>query len=150
MTTEKIKPLHSKYPHEIDQHIGSRLRIRRKLLKMNQSEVASLVGVTFQQFQKYEAGNNRISASRLLVLANVLNVSVEFFFEGCKAQLQEMFSNPAYATAIGEQQKTLENDPLHQPESLELLRLFWSIKQPEKRKKVLEMVALISGKEEAE
>lgn len=144
MTDDKVKPLQSKYPHEIDSHIGKRVRLRRKLLKMNQTEVASLVGVTFQQFQKYEAGTNRISASRLFVLAQVLGVSINFFYEGFD-KLQQMFSLPEYEGAIAENKKTLEKDPMQQKESLELVRMFWSIKDPAKRKKVLDMVAMISG-----
>ncbi|MBN1784105.1 MAG: helix-turn-helix domain-containing protein [Alphaproteobacteria bacterium] len=144
MVDEKIKPLHSKYPHEIDSHIGKRVRLRRKILKMNQTEVASLVGVTFQQFQKYEAGTNRISASRLFVLAQVLGVSINFFYEGFD-RLQQMFALPEYEGAIAENQKILDKDPMQQKESLELVRMFWSIKDAAKRKKVLDMVAMISG-----
>ncbi|OQX94721.1 MAG: hypothetical protein B6I23_00185 [Rickettsiaceae bacterium 4572_127] len=146
MNSEKIKPLQAKYPHEIDIHIGKRVRVRRKILKMNQSEVASLVGVTFQQFQKYEAGTNRISASRLYVLAEILGVAVSFFYEGFN-KLRQMFSLPEYENAVAENKKALKNDPMDKKESLELIRLFWRIKSSEKRKKVLEMVAMISSTE---
>ncbi len=142
--TENIKPLQSKYPHEIDAHIGKRVRLRRKVLKMNQSEVATLVGVTFQQFQKYEAGTNRVSASRLFVLSQILGVPITFFYEGYN-KLKQMFSLPEYEGAIAENRKILKNDPMHQKESLELVRMFWSIKDPEKRQKVLDMVAMISS-----
>jgi len=65
----------------IDVHVGSRVRMRRMMLKMSQSELGDALGVTFQQVQKYEKGTNRISASRLQRISDVLQVPVSFFFE---------------------------------------------------------------------
>jgi len=65
-----------------DKHVGSRLRMRRLMLDMSQSDIAEALGLTFQQVQKYEKGTNRISASRLQRLCQVLQVPVAFFFEG--------------------------------------------------------------------
>ncbi|MGA1341681.1 MAG: helix-turn-helix domain-containing protein, partial [Hyphomonas sp.] len=64
---------------ETDLHVGKRLRRRRRLLGMTQHELASQVGVRFQQIQKYECGANRITASRLFDLARVMNVNVQYF-----------------------------------------------------------------------
>jgi transcriptional regulator with XRE-family HTH domain len=69
-------------PHPIDVHVGSRIRHRRAMLGLNQTELALKVGVTFQSIQKYERGSNRVSASRLQEIADVLGVSVNHFFEG--------------------------------------------------------------------
>ncbi len=69
-------------PHPIDVHVGSRVRHRRAMLGLNQTELALKVGVTFQSIQKYERGSNRVSASRLQEIAEVLGVSVNHFFEG--------------------------------------------------------------------
>ena len=66
---------------ELDKHIGTRLRVRRVLLGMSQQALASRLGVSFQQIQKYEKGTNRISASRLYRAAQVLEVPVTYFFE---------------------------------------------------------------------
>jgi transcriptional regulator with XRE-family HTH domain len=66
----------------IDRHVGSRLRMRRLASGMSQQSLAEEIGVTFQQVQKYEKGMNRIGASRLQQAANVLEISVPFFFEG--------------------------------------------------------------------
>jgi transcriptional regulator with XRE-family HTH domain len=66
----------------IDRHVGSRLRMQRLALGMSQQRLAEAIGVTFQQVQKYEKGMNRMGASRLQQAANVLEVSVPFFFEG--------------------------------------------------------------------
>jgi len=70
---------------EIDIHLGKRLRTRRRLLWMTQSEVASAVGVGFRQIHKYECGVSTISAARLWLLAEALGVTVEYFFSGLGA-----------------------------------------------------------------
>jgi transcriptional regulator with XRE-family HTH domain len=66
---------------QVDQHVGSRVRMRRLMLNLSQSALADGIGVTFQQVQKYEKGMNRIGASRLQQIAGVLQVPVTFFFE---------------------------------------------------------------------
>ena len=65
----------------IDKHVGSRLRMRRLMLDMSQTDVADALGLTFQQVQKYEKGANRIGASRLQHISQILQVPVPFFFE---------------------------------------------------------------------
>ncbi len=69
-------------PNYIDVHVGSRIRMRRQLINMSQEKLGELLGITFQQVQKYEKGANRISASRLFYSAKTLGVPVQFFFEG--------------------------------------------------------------------
>lgn len=68
-------------PDPVDTHVGARLRLRRTLLGLSQTELAKAVGLTFQQVQKYESGANRISASRLYHIAEALDVPVSFFFD---------------------------------------------------------------------
>ena len=70
----------------IDQHIGSRIRARRLAVGMSQAMLGDAIGVTFQQLQKYEKGTNRVGASRLLEIAQVLGVRIEYFFEGTPAR----------------------------------------------------------------
>jgi transcriptional regulator with XRE-family HTH domain len=70
---------------DIDLHLGKRLRARRRLLGLTQQQLAEVVGVRFQQIQKYECGANRISASRLWNMAEVLNVPVSYFYEGLES-----------------------------------------------------------------
>jgi transcriptional regulator with XRE-family HTH domain len=65
-----------------DRHVGARVRMRRNMLGMSQTELGKAVGVTFQQVQKYEKGVNRVSASRMQQFAKILGVSIAFFFEG--------------------------------------------------------------------
>src|SRR5258705_7908394 len=71
-----------KLPNPIDKHVGSRLRMRRKMLGMSQEKLGEALKITFQQVQKYEKGTNRISASRLQHVSHVLQVPVPFFFDG--------------------------------------------------------------------
>ena len=66
----------------IDVHVGSRVRLRRNLLGLSQADLGKMLGITFQQIQKYERGSNRIAASRLFKLSEVLVVPVSYFFDG--------------------------------------------------------------------
>ena len=76
----------SKMSNIVDVYVGARLRMRRTMLGMSQSRLGELLGVTFQQIQKYEKGSNRISASRLQHTARVLEVYPGYFFEGAPAE----------------------------------------------------------------
>ena len=73
----------------VDAHVGSRLRLLRMQRGMSQSALGECAGITFQQVQKYERGTNRISASRLWVFADVLDVDVGFFFDGIEIRKPE-------------------------------------------------------------
>lgn len=66
----------------VDLHVGQRLRRRRRLLGMTQSQLAEAVGVRFQQIQKYECGANRMTAGRLYELSRALDIGVQYFFDG--------------------------------------------------------------------
>jgi len=79
--TRRRRTIQKDGPHPIDVHVGHRVRERRTLLGLSQSHLAEQVGLTFQQIQKYERGTNRISASRLWQLSEVLGVPISWFFE---------------------------------------------------------------------
>jgi len=68
-------------PNYIDVHVGSRIRMRRQIVSMSQEKLGEMLGITFQQVQKYEKGSNRISASRLYYASKILGVPVQAFFE---------------------------------------------------------------------
>src|SRR5262249_61405380 len=70
-----------KAPNPTDQHMGSRVRMRRKMLAMRQEQLAEALGITYQQVQKNEKGTNRIGPSRLQQYSHFLNVPIEFFFQ---------------------------------------------------------------------
>jgi transcriptional regulator with XRE-family HTH domain len=69
-------------PHAVDTHVGARIRLRRKTMRLSQTELASALGLTFQQVQKYERGGNRVSASKLYEIAAKLETPIEYFFDG--------------------------------------------------------------------
>ncbi len=72
-------------PNPTDKHVGARIRMRRIMLGMSQTNLGDAVDLTFQQVQKYEKGTNRVSASRMQQFAKILDVPVSFFFEGAPA-----------------------------------------------------------------
>src|SRR6478672_7051744 len=78
-----------KAPNPTDKHVGARVRMRRMMLGMSQEKLGDALGLTFQQVQKYEKGANRIGASRLQQISQILQVPVSLFFEGVPAQRAE-------------------------------------------------------------
>lgn len=113
-------------PNPVDVHVGGRLRLRRTLLGLSQEKLGDAIGLTFQQVQKYERGANRIGASRLHQLSQVLDVPVAFFFEG----LAERAANGEGPT---------DNDPLLKRETLELVRAYYRIADPQVRRRIFEL-----------
>lgn len=77
----KIADAQTKTPNPIDIHVGSRIKIRRNMLGLSQEKLGESLGITFQQVQKYEKGTNRVSASKLQMMADILNVPIDFFFK---------------------------------------------------------------------
>lgn len=104
--------------NEIDYHVGRRLRRRRRLMGYTQQSLAELVGVRFQQIQKYECGANRVSAARLFELAEALNVPVQYFYEGLSERDQE---NPEDAPEF------MAPDIMSKKETMDLVRAYYSI-----------------------
>jgi transcriptional regulator with XRE-family HTH domain len=115
--------------NSIDEHVGQRLRQRRSILGISQEKLAEMVGITFQQIQKYENGANRVSASRLFQLSTLLDVPVDFFFEdSTKLAVIGMSDNGQEAF------ESLPGDVMQEKETLELVRVYYSIKNPKVRK----------------
>jgi transcriptional regulator with XRE-family HTH domain len=121
-------------PNPIDVHVGKRIRMRRLLLGMNQETLANALGLTFQQVQKYEGGANRVSASRLSAMADILDVPISFFFGDL---------HPDEAGVTPEQQKWRER--MERPETIELIRLYYEIRDPQVRHQFLELAKSIAG-----
>jgi transcriptional regulator with XRE-family HTH domain len=124
-------------PNPIDIHVGKRVRMRRLFLGMNQETLANGLGLTFQQVQKYEGGANRISASRLSETADILGVPISFFFRDLPTDSKQ--SSPAEREA---------RERMERPETIELVRLYYAIKDLSVRQTFLEMVKAVaeSGK----
>ena len=119
--------------NEVDVFVGQRLRELRMLAGLSQSDVASALGLTFQQLQKYERGFNRVSASRLFKLAQFFRVPVSVFFEG----LDERAGGREEA---GDRPEAEENEnTLRSREALMLARYFQNIRDPELRGAIREL-----------
>ena len=121
---------------ETDLHVGKRLRRRRRLLGMTQQELAVLVGVRFQQIQKYECGANRMTSSRLYDLSQALNVTVQYFFDGLEPQ--DMHGKPANDA------EHLVGDVLSQKETLELVRAYYRLSE-RPRRRLLELAKALEA-----
>jgi transcriptional regulator with XRE-family HTH domain len=91
----EIKDPRIEQAHAVDRYVGARVRERRKALKLSQIHLASRLGLTFQQVQKYERGSNRISASKLFEIGVVLQTPVSWFFEGYAGTGIELPASPA-------------------------------------------------------
>src|SRR5437660_12900641 len=104
----------SETPHPIDVHVGSRVKLRRLMLGMSQEQLGSKLGLTFQQVQKYERGANRIGASRLWRLCQVLDVRPRFFYDD-----MDPVQAPAVPGGFAEPPaEAFEADPLRNPETI--------------------------------
>jgi len=122
-----------KGPNPVDKHVGSRVRLRRKILNMSQEALGDALGVTFQQVQKYERGVNRIGASRLYAVSQVLDVPVGFCFEGLDA--------PGAATGVAEEgEPPLMYDFIQSSEGVALASAFSRIDDPKVRRRVIELI----------
>lgn len=122
----------------LDVYIGKRLKLRRLMLHMSQDELASMVGVTFQQIQKYEAGITKICASRLFIIAKVLQVDIPYFYDGLEKEVPGIDKFEENVNAVSE--KIVEFDPMRDNETLELVNTYWKLQNPEKRKKILDFI----------
>ena len=125
-------------PDSIDAHVGQRLRIRRSLLGMSQEKLAEAIGLTFQQVQKYERGTNRISSSRLYQFSKILGVPVDYFYEQYEDTKGEV--PQAYGFADNEQDGFGDEDLMHRKETLDLIRVYYAVKNPEKRKSIVKFI----------
>lgn len=118
----------------IDAHVAQRLRLRRELTGYTQDKLGQAVGVSFQMIQKYENGNSRVGASRLLKIAKVLGVPVAWFFEDFSLSAE---ASPALGLAQPKAQ--LDENLLQKRETLELLKAYYALPET-MRKHILTMV----------
>jgi transcriptional regulator with XRE-family HTH domain len=131
-----------KAPNPIDKHVGARVRMRRMMLSMSQEKLGDALGLTFQQVQKYEKGTNRIGASRLQQISDILKVPVSFFFEGAPSAPGQQPSglgeapSPAYVS-----------DFLATSDGLALTKAFVQIKDGKLRRRIVDLVEAMADKE---
>jgi transcriptional regulator with XRE-family HTH domain len=131
-----------KQANPIDAQVGNRVRLRRMLIGMSQERLGELLGLTFQQVQKYEKGVNRIGAGRLFEVSRILGVPIDYFYEGVNGQLavQTSQSSPHATPPIMEF--------VSSGEGLQLSLAFMRIKDPKVRKRMLELVKSLADEEE--
>jgi transcriptional regulator with XRE-family HTH domain len=125
-----------KQTNPIDVQVGNRVRIRRMLIGMSQERLGDLLGLTFQQVQKYEKGVNRIGAGRLYEVSRILNVPVDFFYEGVASSGPEAESAPPVMEFVSS------------GEGLQLALAFMKIKDVRVRKRMLDLVKSLAEEEE--
>ena len=135
--TDKVN---KKKPNPTDIHVGSRVRLRRNMLGMSQEKLGENLGITFQQIQKYEKGTNRVGASRLQAIANILGVPVAFFFEDLPGQ--EMAGNRGFAE---DSSTAFAIEFCTSAEGLQLNRAFVRIADVKVRRKIIELVKTLSA-----
>jgi transcriptional regulator with XRE-family HTH domain len=128
-----------KAPNPTDKHVGARVRMRRMMLGMSQEKLGDALGLTFQQVQKYEKGANRIGASRLQQISQILQVPVSFFFDGAPSapglphEASSTAPSPAYVS-----------DFLATSDGLALTKAFMGIKDAKLRRRIVDLVEQIS------
>ena len=135
------KALPKKHANPVDAQVGSRVRLRRMLIGMSQERLGELLGLTFQQVQKYEKGVNRIGAGRLFDVARILGVPIDYFYESVAGQLggrgfSENESSPPVMEFVSS------------GEGLQLSLAFMRIKDPKVRKRVLDLVKSLAEEKE--
>ena len=131
----------TKAPNPVDKHVGSRVRMRRIMLGMSQEKLGEALGLTFQQVQKYEKGTNRVGASRLQQISEILQVPVSFLFDGgptssVNADGMSEAPSPAYVS-----------DFLATSEGLALIRAFTRITDAKLRRSVVDLVEQMASRE---
>lgn len=125
-----------KRPNPTDIYVGSRVRMRRKMLGLSQEKLGDKLGITFQQIQKYEKGTNRVGASRLQAMATALEVPVSYFFPD---------STPAAdGTGMRDEGAAFMMDFMSTSEGLELSRAFMRIRNVKVRRKIVELIRALA------
>jgi transcriptional regulator with XRE-family HTH domain len=134
----------TKAPNPVDKYVGSRVRMRRIMLGMSQEKLGEALGLTFQQVQKYEKGTNRVGASRIQQIAEILQIPVSFLFEGGPRGTVN-----ADGTIEGPS-PSFVSDFLATSEGLALTRAFTRINDAKLRRSIVELVEQIASHESAD
>lgn len=124
-------------PNPVDIHVGIKVRERRTLLGISQTQLADMLGITFQQVQKYERGKNRISCSRLVDLASVLDIEIDYFFD--KIPDTVLKQSPRLRSGLNEKMPEIKGNPLVKRETLELVRVYYNINDQKKRQTIVNL-----------
>ena len=142
--TEKLGP---RSPNPVDVHVGARVRLRRKILRFSQEKLGEQLGVTFQQVQKYERGANRIGASRLWKLSEVLDVPVNFFYDGLSTEYGGQSESSALLSETPDQ-SPLVYEFINSTDGVSLASAVLKIKNKAVRRQILELARSLSEQQE--
>lgn len=140
------KKLGPRSPNPVDVHVGARVRLRRKILRMSQEKLGDQLGVTFQQVQKYERGANRIGASRLWKLGEVLDVPISFFYDGLSGQMEQTAGSPQLQAAEPDQ-SPIVYEFINSPDGVSLAKAVLRIKSKAVRRQILELARSLGESE---
>lgn len=145
----------SRKPNDVDCHIGRQIKYIRDKENISQKKLADLVGITFQQLQKYENGFNRVVASRLYDFSRVLHIPVSAFFEGINAETEEQSLrmgtfNPQEDYSFAEETMMIDysTPAARKEEGKALLEAYFKIKDGKKAKKAFDYVAKLAAEEQ--
>ncbi|MEO0497434.1 MAG: helix-turn-helix transcriptional regulator [Pseudomonadota bacterium] len=131
-----------KTPNPIDVHVGSRVRLRRTMMGFSQEKLGEALGVTFQQVQKYEKGTNRISASRMQEMSQVLDAPISYFFDEAPG------GTSAIEGGLQEADVQFTTDFLSTTEGLQLNRAFARVEDPKVRRKIVDLVKALADQQD--
>ena len=126
----------------IDAFVGSKIKLRRAVVGMSQTELANRLGITFQQVQKYEKGANRVGASRLFLISEILDVPVQSFFEGVH---EVMDRDPDTTEYVKDASVDKYEAFIRSPTGIELCKAFVSIEDAVLRKRIMALVKSVAG-----
>ena len=134
----------TKAPNPVDKYVGSRVRMRRIMLGMSQEKLGLALGLTFQQVQKYEKGTNRVGASRIQQISEILEVPVSFLFDGGPSGIagSDDFTEGASPSYV--------SDFLASSEGLALTKAFTRIADNKLRRSIVDLVEQIAAREASE
>ena len=135
-------------PLAIDAYVGERVRQRRTLLGLSQEALGEELDLSFQQVQKYERGTNRISASRLYEIGEILDVPISYFFEEAAQYSISSGNNTEEQKAA--LQAGIGQDPFTKRETLELVRAYYKINDPAIRRRLYALVKTLAAEEDIE
>jgi transcriptional regulator with XRE-family HTH domain len=136
LTAEQLKA--------IDVAVGAQVRLRRILLGLSQEAVSKVIGLTFQQLQKYEHGTNRISASRLYQLSLILHVPVSYFFETVDIEVGAEAAQEAYEAGNLQDIEGMPSDLMKKRKTVELVRAFYGIEDDRQRAAALSLMKTLA------
>ena len=144
-------------PNPVDIHVGNRVRMYRTLKGLSQEKLGEALGLTFQQVQKYEKGLNRIGASRLWDISQVLETPIALFYEGISDETKSLSprnlnvdEKADFTNKLSQITEAIDSDPLNRKETLELMRAYYSIADRTLAQKIFDLIKSLAYPNEQE